>query len=277
MEVSKKSAVVMSFVGNNSKRSPMLLAIDIGNSNTVFGVFDHGKLIRSWRLSSEKDRTVDEYGVLLSNLFALEKLEASRVIGVIVASVVPPLDWKIAEMIRSYFSLDAIFVTPENAGIPIRYDDPVEVGADRLMDAVAVIEYYRVPAVVVDLGTATTFNAITSAGEYMGGLIAPGIELSASTLVERAAKLPRIDISKPNKLIGQSTAASMQSGFFWGYISMMDGIIERMKKELGEDTFVIGTGGMANVIQSESRYVSEVDQNLTLNGLFLVAKKIGIV
>ena len=255
----------------------MLLAIDIGNTNTVFGVFDEDKLIRSWRLSTQQDRTVDEYGVLLCNLFALEKLDVQQVKGIIVASVVPPLDSRIAEMTRRYFSLDAVFVTPDNAGIPILYEDPREVGADRIVDAVAVVERYSVPAIVVDLGTATTFNAITSAGEYMGGLIAPGIELSAATLVERAAKLPRIDISKPAALIGQSTAGSMQSGFFWGYVSMVDGIVKRMKVELGEDTFVVGTGGKAKFIQDESLYVSEIDQNLTLDGLYLVAKRLGTI
>jgi type III pantothenate kinase len=255
----------------------MLLAIDVGNTNTVFGVFDHEKLIRSWRLSTRQDRTVDEYGVLLSNLFALERLEVQQVKGIIVASVVPPLDWRIVEMSRRYFSLDAVFVTPDNAGIPILYHDPREVGADRIVDAVAVVERYRVPAIVVDLGTATTFNAITSAGEYMGGLISPGIELSAATLVERAAKLPRIDMGKPDTLIGQSTTQSMQSGFFWGYVSMVDGIVKRMTAELGQDTFVIGTGGMAKFIQDESRYISEIDQNLTLDGLCLVARRLGTV
>lgn len=255
----------------------MLLAIDVGNTNTAFGVYRDDALLRHWRLSTDQNRTVDEYGVLLRNLFSLEGLDVGTVSGVIVASVVPPLDWKLAEMTDRYFSMNAVFVTPENAGIPILYDDPREVGADRIVDAVAVVERYSCPAIIVDLGTATTFNAITREGEYQGGLIAPGIELSAATLIEKAAKLPRIDIRKPRTLIGRSTAESLQSGFFWGYISLVDGILARMIGELGDDSVVVATGGMARYIEGESRYAKTVDENLTLDGLSLVARRVGLV
>ena len=255
----------------------MLLAIDVGNTNTALGVYRDDRLIRNWRLSTERNRTVDEYGVLLRTLFSLDKLDVKAVRSVIVASVVPPLDWKVAEMVQRYFSLKAVFVTPDNAGIPILYDDPREVGADRIVDAVAVLDRYSAPAIVVDLGTATTFNAITRKGEYQGGLIAPGIELSAATLIERAAKLPRIDIGRPRTLIGQSTAESMQSGFFWGYVSLVDGIVGRMIEELGDDTVVIATGGMARFIDGESKFITKIDENLTLDGLFLVGRRLGAI
>lgn len=255
----------------------MLLAIDIGNTNTVFGVYESGKLVHSWRLSTERQRTVDEYGVLLRTLFSLENLDVGHVVAVIVASVVPPLDSTVAEMTRRYFSTDAVFVTAANAGIPVLYDEPSDVGADRIVDAVAVIERYRTPAVIVDLGTATTFDVITRKGEYQGGLIAPGIEVSAAALVERAARLPRIDIRKPKQLVGQSTIGSLESGFFWGYVSLVDGLVERVVAELGPDTMVIGTGGMAHFIREESRYIDTVDPNLTLDGLHIVARRLGKV
>ena len=255
----------------------MLLAIDLGNTDTVFGVYDDGRLVHSWRLSTHRERTVDEFGILLRNLFALEKLDVGAVRSVIVSSVVPPLDPTLEAMTKRYFAVDAVFVTAENAGIPILYDDPKEVGADRIVDAVAVLERYSVPAIVVDLGTATTFDAITAKGEYLGGLISPGIEISASALIEQAARLPRTDIKKPEDLIGRSTVTSLQSGFFWGYVSLVDGIIERMMAELGSESSVIATGGMAHLVEQESRFISMTDPNLTLDGLYLVARKLGVV
>src|SRR5262252_2294398 len=227
----------------------MLLAIDLGNTNTVFGVYDtNDKLVMHWRLSTQKERTVDEYGILLRNLFAFEKIDAKKIRRVIIASVVPPLDPVLNEMVAAYFSVKPIFVTHENAGIPVLYDDPREVGADRIVNAVAAIRKYGKPAIVVDFGTATTFDAITPAGEYHGGLISPGIVISAEALYEHAAKLPRIEIQKPVKLIGTSAITSMQSGLFYGYVSLVDGIIARMKQELGASARVIGTGGQAPMI-----------------------------
>jgi type III pantothenate kinase len=253
----------------------MLLAIDLGNTNTVFGVYDASdKLVMHWRLSTQKDRTVDEYGILLRNLFALEKIDANGIHRVIVASVVPPLDPVLNEMVSSYFSVKPVFVTHENAGIPILYDKPSDVGADRIVDAVAVMHKYGKPAIVVDFGTATTFDAITANGEYQGGVIAPGIVISAEALYQHAAKLPRIEIQKPAHVIGTSTVTSMQSGLFYGYVALVDGIITRMKKELGPNTKVIGTGGQAPLISQETKLIDTVDANLTLDGLQLVASRL---
>ena len=253
----------------------MLLAIDLGNTNTVFGVYDtNDKLVMHWRLSTQKERTVDEYGILLRNLFALEKIDAKKIRRVIIASVVPPLDPVLNEMVSVYFSVKPVFVTHENAGIPVLYDDPREVGADRIVNAVAVVEKYGKPAIVVDFGTATTFDAITAGGEYRGGVIAPGIVISAQALYEHAAKLPRIEIQKPANVIGSSTTGSMQSGLFYGYVALVDGIITRMKKELGSGTRVIGTGGQAPFISQETKLIETVDPNLTLDGLQLVASRL---
>jgi type III pantothenate kinase len=253
----------------------VLLAIDLGNTNTVFGVYDtNDKMVMHWRLSTQKERTVDEYGILLRNLFALEKIDAKKIRRVIIASVVPPLDAVLHEMVSTYFSVKPNFVTHENAGIPVLYDDPREVGADRIVNAVAVVHKYGKPAIVVDFGTATTFDAITSDGEYRGGVIAPGIVISAEALYEHAAKLPRIEIQKPANVIGSSTIGSMQSGLFYGYVALVDGIIARMKKELGANTRVIGTGGQAPFISQETKSIEIVDANLTLDGLQLVAARL---
>ena len=253
----------------------MLLAIDLGNTNTVFGVYDSSdKLVKHWRLSTQKERTVDEYGILLRNLFALEKIDANKIRRVIIASVVPPLDPVLYEMASSYFSVTPVFVTHENAGIPVLYDDPRQVGADRIVNAVAVLHKYGKPAIVVDFGTATTFDAITGAGEYAGGVIAPGIVISAQALYEHAAKLPRIEIQKPANVIGTSTVGSMQSGLFYGYVALVDGIITRMKENLGQNTQVIGTGGQAQFISQETKLIERVDANLTLDGLQLMASRL---
>jgi type III pantothenate kinase len=253
----------------------MLLAIDLGNTNTVFGVYDtNDKLVMHWRLSTQKERTVDEYGILLRNLFALAKIDANKIRRVIVASVVPPLDPILYEMVSSYFSVTPVFVTHENAGIPILYDKPSEVGADRIVNAVAVVHKYGKPAIVVDFGTATTFDAISPSGEYRGGVIAPGIVISAEALYEHAAKLPRIEIQKPPNIIGTSTIGSMQSGLFYGYVALVDGILTRMKAELGTGTRVIGTGGQAPFISQETKLIESVDPNLTLDGLQLVASRL---
>ena len=252
----------------------MLLAIDLGNTNTVFGVYEGDQLVMHWRLSTQKDRTVDEYGILLRNLFSLERIEAKRIRRVVIASVVPPLDPVLNEMASAYFAVKPMFVTHENAGIPILYDDPREVGADRIVNAVAVLHQYGKPAIVVDFGTATTFDAITAAGEYRGGVIAPGIVISAEALYEHAAKLPRIEIQKPANVIGTSTITSMQSGLVYGYVALVDGIITRMKEELGSKTRVIGTGGQAPFISQETRLIETVDPNLTLDGLQLLASRL---
>ncbi len=252
----------------------MLLAIDLGNTNTVFGVYEGDKLTMHWRLSTQKNRTLDEYGILLRNLFSLEKLDASKIHAVIIASVVPPLDAVLRDMVVAYFSVEPFFVTHENAGIPVLYTDPREVGADRIVNAVAAIDKYGKPAIVVDFGTATTFDAISAAGEYLGGVIAPGIVISAEALYEHAARLPRIDVQKPSHVIGRTTVGSMQSGIFYGYVALVDGILARMKEELGGKTRVIATGGQAPFIHQESKLIEAIDPNLTLDGLRLVAARL---
>ena len=238
-------------------------------------MFDGEDMTNDWRLSTDKERTADEYGALLRSLFALDKLDVDAIDKVVISSVVPSLDPVLQQMIRRYFSVEAGFVTTENAGVPVLYEDPREVGADRIVNAVAVLERYGSPAIIVDFGTATTFDAITRNGEYLGGLITPGIEISANALTDRAARLPRIDIRKPDQLIGRSTQGSLQSGFFWGYVSLVDGIIDRMRGDLGEDSRIIATGGMAGFIHGESKWISTIDPNLTLRGLYLVARRLG--
>jgi type III pantothenate kinase len=254
----------------------MLLAIDLGNTNTVFGVYRAGRLTKSWRLSTQQDRTVDEYVALVRNLFALDGLSLQSVESVIIASVVPPVESRLKGMVEVCFDKELVFVTPENSGVSVLYDDPREVGADRLADAVAAIERYGGPAIVVDLGTATTFNVITDNDEYLGGLIAPGVEVSALALIERAAKLPRVEIRRPKTLIGRSTTASLESGFFWGYVSLVEGVIDRMRAEVGADTRVIATGGWSRVISEESDRISVTAPDLTLDGLRLVARRLGM-
>ena len=252
----------------------MLLAIDLGNTNTVFGVYDtNDKLVMHWRLSTQKERTVDEYGILLRNLFALEKIDATKIRRVIIASVVPPLDSVLNEMVSAYFSVKPVFVTHENAGIPVLYDDPREVGADRIVNAVAVVEKYGKPAIVVDFGTATTFDVVTARGEYAGGVIVPGIAISAEALFEKAARLWRVEIRRPERVVGRTTAASIQSGLYFGYLSLVDGVIDRISREIGATPRVIATGGLAELFGSGSQRIEEVDPLLTLTGLALIHER----
>lgn len=252
----------------------MLLAIDLGNTNTVFGVYDKDRLVRSWRLSTERDRTADEYEILVSSMFAMSGLDTGAVESVVAASVVPALDSRLARMVRNRFGLGTAFVTAESAGVVIRYEDPGEVGADRIADAAAAIEHYGGPVIIVDLGTATTFNVISADDEYLGGLIAPGVEVSAQALIDRAAKLPRVELKRPEVLIGRSTTASLESGFFWGYVSLVDGVIDRLQNELGSETRVVATGGWSSLIATESRRISITRPDLTLEGLRILSGRI---
>jgi type III pantothenate kinase len=252
----------------------MLLAIDLGNTNTVFGVYEGERLLRSWRLSTQRDRTADEYEMLVTSMFAMSGLDTAAVDGVVAASVVPALDSRLSRMVRSLFGLAVAFVTAESAGVAIRYEDPDEVGADRIADAAAAIEHYGGPVVIVDLGTATTFNVISAENEYLGGLIAPGVEVSAQALIERAAKLPRVEPKRPEVLIGRSTTASLESGFFWGYVSMVDGVLERLQGELGSDVRVVATGGWSSLIATESRRISLTRADLTLEGLRILSHRL---
>ncbi|MGH9341661.1 MAG: type III pantothenate kinase [Acidobacteriota bacterium] len=250
----------------------MLLVIDIGNTNLVIGLFDQhdrgqGRLLHSWRIATRKELTSDEYAVLLYNLFEIAGLTRKSVEAIAICSVVPPLNERFETLSQKYFHLDPFFVEPLNQNlIPIRYNPPADVGADRIVNALAAFELYGGPAIVVDFGTATTFDAISALGEYLGGVIAPGIGISAEALFVRASKLPRIEIKKPPQVIGDSTVTSMQSGIFFGYVSLVEGIVRRMQSELQAKT-VLATGGLAWLIGGESEVIDKVEENLTLYGL----------
>jgi len=252
----------------------MLLALDVGNTNTTIGLFEGKQLRMHWRLSTRRDGTGDEYGMLISNLLHLAGLESSQVSALILASVVPPLQSSLEEMARRYFRIVPIVVDSRiKTGMPILYDSPHEVGADRIVNAVAAFEVYGGPAIVVDFGTATTFDAVSVKGEYLGGVIAPGIAIAAEALFERTAKLPRIDIAKPTSVVGKTTVASMQSGLFFGYLGLVEGIVTRMRGEMGGDPTVIGTGGLAHLILAESPTIQHVDPLLTLTGLQIIYER----
>jgi type III pantothenate kinase len=253
----------------------MLLVMDVGNTNTVLGVYDHTRLVAHWRLTTVRDRTVDEYGILARNLLALAGIDAAAIDGLIIASVVPPLDGVLEAMAQSYFRLKPLFVEPGvKTGMPILYDNPQEVGADRIVNGVAAYERCKSAVVVVDFGTATTFDAISSRGEYLGGAIAPGLSIAAEALFQRAARLPRVDIRRPPRVIGRNTTHSMQSGLFFGYIGLVRDILTRMREELGGPTRTLGTGGLSQALQSELQgLLDEVDPNLTLEGLRLLYER----
>lgn len=253
----------------------MLLVLDVGNTNTVLGVYEvagaRPRLIANWRVATVRTHTVDEYGVLFRNLFAIGKVEAADVRGIIISSVVPPMDSTLREVCERYFHLKPLFVEPGiKTGMPVQYENPQEVGADRIVNGVAAFEKYGGPCIVVDFGTATTFDAVSRKGEYLGGVIAPGIGISAQALFERTARLPLVDIRQPAKLIGTNTVGSIQSGLFFGYLGLVDGILERMLSELGPETSVVATGGLASLIGENSRYIKTVDDLLTLDGLRII-------
>lgn len=249
----------------------MLLALDAGNTNVTIGVFEDRKLLCRWRLRTVHEQTADEWGILFRNLFSLEKLDLKRIDGIIVASVVPPLDSALADMSSRYFNTEAMFVNHEtDTGIRVLYDNPREVGADRVVNAVAAFHEYGGPCVVVDLGTAITFDTVSARGEYLGGIICAGIGISVGALFAKTARLPMVDFREPEKLIGTNTVGSIQSGLFYGAVGMIDGIMERLVGELGPETRIIGTGGQAGMIVRGSRYLKQVDEDLTLKGLELI-------
>lgn len=254
----------------------MLLAIDIGNSNIVLGVFDGERLTESWRLVTMRERTADELGILITHLFERSRIDLARVDGIILSSVVPPLTGTMEEMCERYFEKRPLTVDPANTGMPVLYHPPTDVGADRVVNGVAAYETFgraaSTPVIVVDFGTATTFDAISMAGEYLGGVICPGIGISADALFQRAARLPRVDVRKPPSVIGQTTVTSMQSGLFFGYVSLVDGIVARMRAELeaGDRALCVATGGMADVLAGETTAIQRVEKDLTLQGLRMI-------
>ncbi|HXJ05945.1 MAG TPA: type III pantothenate kinase [Candidatus Acidoferrum sp.] len=252
----------------------MLLTIDVGNTNTVLGVFRGEELIANWRLTTARQQTIDEYGVLTRNLFTLAGLDRDAIGGVIISSVVPPVNWTLAEMSRIYFGKKALFVEMGvKTGMAVLVDNPLEVGADRIVNGVAAFHKYGGSCIVVDFGTAITFDAISGRGEYLGGVIAPGLGIASEALFARAARLPRVEIKDPGKVIGTNTVTHMQAGLYYGAVDMVDGMLTRMKAELGGNVKVVATGGQAKLVAKGSKQIQETDEFLTLTGLRLIWEK----
>ena len=253
----------------------MLLAIDVGNTNIVLGVFDGAKLVHSWRLLTLRERTADEVGLMTVGLFAHEKLPLESITAIVMGSVVPPLTPIMRSMAQRYFECDPLVVNPvSNAGMPILYKNPEEVGADRIANSIAAYETYgraqKIPLIIADLGTATTFDAVTASGEYLGGVICPGPQIAAEALFQRAARLPRVDVRKPQAVIGQTTVGAIESGLFYGYLGMVESIVRRMTEALGGRASCIATGGLAPLIVPETDLFVATDLDITLDGLRIV-------
>ena len=262
----------------------MLLALDVGNTNTVLALYNldgngPGELVANWRVTTQKTQTADEFGVLIISLLSLHKIEASAVTGVIISSVVPPLDSTLRRVSERYFKIKPLFVEPGiKTGMPLLIDNPAELGADRAANGVAAFERYGGPCVIVDFGTATTFDVVSAKGEFLGGVIAPGLGISADALFSRAAKLARVNIKKPAKVIGTSTVTNLQSGIFYGYIGLVDGILARIVEELrpqspGTPPKIVATGGLATLIADDSKFITRVDHLLTLDGLRIIYQR----
>jgi type III pantothenate kinase len=253
----------------------MLLAIDVGNTNIVLGVFDGDRLTVTWRLLTLRERTADEVGLMVTGLFAHEKIDLAVVDGVVMSSVVPLLTPILVGMSQRYFGREALVVDPaSNAGMPILYENPAEVGADRIANSIAGFERHGrragMPLIIADLGTATTFDAVTTGGEYLGGVICPGPQIAAEALFQRAARLPRVDVRKPSHVIGRTTVGAIESGLFYGYLGMVEGLVRRMTDELGGRAVAIATGGLAGLIAPETSLFAAVEPDITLLGLKIV-------
>ncbi|MCA9591276.1 MAG: type III pantothenate kinase [Myxococcales bacterium] len=252
----------------------MLLGIDVGNTNIVYGVFDGAELIHRFRVETGRGRTADEYAVVLRQLLAMRGVEASDIQASILASVVPALTEPMIGLVRAAFGHDPVVVGPGvKSGMPILYENPREVGADRIVNAVAAFERYGTGLIVVDFGTATTFDCVTPKGEYLGGVIAPGLQISADALFARAAKLPRVEIAKPPRVVGRNTQHSMQSGIVHGYVALVDGLVDRLREELDYPCKVVATGGIARVIGPLTRSIEDVHEDLTLEGLRIIFER----
>ena len=251
-----------------------LLAIDVSNTHTKIGVFDGERLVRHWRVRTDNDRTADEYGVLLLGLFQSAGASTSEIDGVIVASVVPPMNSTIDELARTYFGQQPMHVGPgTKTGMPILYDNPREVGADRIVNAVAAYDEIKGGCIVVDFGTATTFDCVSGRGEYLGGVITPGIGISLDALCAKTAKLPKVELVKPARVVGKTTVHAIQSGSIYGYVALVDGLVDRIRGEIGAGARVIATGGFASLLAPESRTIETVDEFLTLDGLQLIYRR----
>ncbi len=252
----------------------MLLVVDVGNTHTVLGVYEEEKLLHHWRVWTDQQKTSDEYGILIRNLYDGSHLSSREVDAIVVSSVVPPLTPTIVDLCMRYFGIAPLVVGPGvKTGISIKMDNPKEVGADRIVNAVAAFAKHRKACIVLDFGTATTFDYISPGGDYMGGVIAPGASISAEALFRQASKLPRVEIVKPSTVIGKNTVAAMQSGIFYGYLSLVEGIIDRIRKEVRTDPIVVATGGLAVAIAGESSKIQVIDENLTLEGLRIIYER----